>query len=425
MAHSAPVQPRRPTTRTGWIGRRAMTVALVALVTLAAVAGTVGACGGSSPSTPAPTVTVTVAPSPSSSASPSPSARTSTRAATAQLVVAVASGPRANGISIVSGTGKVKQLVPAAGGPIRDLAWAPDGRRLAFLRAVSETDSTSSLFVFNVPRKLLYQVGAGVTPAAIESFAWLGSTQLIESYFPVGAATHHANGTLYVRDIAKSSGEALKDSTGHIVKGVGVSSSSDGTRIAFVTYGAKSSGMIAEKLRLYDADDLSVATVAGGQAPTDVDGDQFTYPSISPDGSLISTEQTGSDIGFGGTVYGVDGTRHLKTAALVWPAPVSWTSHGSRLAFGGGRALGGQRDALNVWPVGATKATPILTVTSPSLPITALAWTPGASQIAYAVAKPSGLQSALWIVNADGSNRHLLLAGGSYPAWAVARVSFP
>jgi hypothetical protein len=175
MTHSTLAESRGRTTRTGWIRRRVAAVT-VTLVALAVVAGAVGACGGSGSPAPAPTVTITVAPSSSSSASPSALASTSPHAATAQLVVAVASGPKANGISVISASGKVKQLVPAVGGPIRDLAWAPGGQRLAFLRAVSDTDSTSSLFVYNVPRKLLYQVGAGVTPATIESFAWLGST---------------------------------------------------------------------------------------------------------------------------------------------------------------------------------------------------------------------------------------------------------
>jgi hypothetical protein len=413
---TAASRSRTTPTRTS---RRAIGVALAALVALAVVAGAAGACGGGSP-TPAPTVTITVAPSSSPSSSPTPSA-SSSGAPAARLVVAVASGPKANGVSVISASGKVKQLVPAAGGPVSDLAWAPDGQRLAFLRAVSATNSTSSLFVYNVPRKLLYQVGAGVTPATIESFAWVGSTQLIESYFPVGATTYHANGTLYLRDIAKSTGQAVKDSGGHLVKGVGVSSSADGVHLAYVTYGATSGSMIAESLRVYDADNLSVAKVATGQAPTDLDGDAFSYPRISPGGTLIYTTQTGSDPGFRCTVYGVDGTKHLTVNDLIWPAPASWTAHGPRLAFGGGSGSS-TPDSLLVWPVGGGKPTAIVTV---KLPITSLAWSPKASQIAYAVAKSSGLQSALWVIGATGANNHLLLANGSWPAWAVAPVSFP
>jgi dipeptidyl aminopeptidase/acylaminoacyl peptidase len=396
--------------------------AALAAVLVVAVAATVAACGGSP--APAATVTVTATPSASSSAaSPSPSA--SADAASAQLVVAVASGTKANGISLISGTGKVKQLVAPSGGPVSDLSWAPDGQRLAFLRAVSDSDSASSLFVYNVPRKLLYQVGAGVSPATIQSFAWLGATRLVECYFPLDATTYRTNGTLSVRDIAKSSGQVVKDGAGHVVKGSGVSASADGLHLAYVAYGAKSGGMIAEKLHVYDASNLAVSTVASGSAPAQDDGDQFTYPAISPDGTLIAVEQTGSDIGFGLTVYGTDGAKHLQTGSLLWPAPVSWSPQGSRLAFGGGSTAGTgtDSDALNVWAPGASKATRVLTVAK--LPVTSLAWTPKASQIAYAVAKSSGLQDTLWIVNADGSNRHLLLANGGSPAWAVTRIAFP
>jgi Tol biopolymer transport system component len=395
-------------------------VPLVVALAVVLAAGA-GACGGSGSPAPATTVTVTVAPSASPSASPSPSSSGATVGA--QLVVAAASGPMANGISVVNSAGNVKQLVAPGGGPISDLSWAPDGVRLAFLRAVSATNSTKSLFVYNASRRLLYQVGAGIAPADIESYTWVGATRLVESYYPVGARTYHANGTLYLRDIAKSSGEAVGDGAGHVVKGAGVSASADGTRLAFVTYGARSTGTISESLRVYDTDNLGVSTVATGQAPTQEDGDQFTYPTISTDGSLIATEQTGSDIGFSGTVYGVDGGKRLRTGPLDWPAPVSWTSYGPRLALSGGAITSGEKDSLLVWPVGASKATRILTIAK--LPITSLAWTPRASQIAYAVARSSGLQSSLWIVNADGSNRHLLLANGSWPAWARAPISFP
>lgn len=427
MKANAPARPCGRTTRAGRAHGRAhgqaIVVGLVALasVALAVVTVTLAACSGGSPA-PAPTVTITVAPSSSPSRSPSPSA-TATGKPTAQLVIAVASGPKANGISLISTTGHVKQLVAPAGGPVSDLAWAPDGQRLAFLRAASFTSSTRTLWVYNVPRKLLYQVGAGVSPATIDSFAWVGATQLIESYFPAGATTYRTNGTLFARDIAKSSGEAVKDSGGSVLKGASVSATTDGMHLAFVTYGGKSGGMIAERLRLYDANDLTVTTVATGEAPGQDDGDQFTYPRISPDGSLIATQQTGSDPGFGLTVYGVDGTKRLQANTLEFPAPVSWTSHGTRLAFGGTNALSStMHGALRAWTSGGGTPTVLVNTT---LPVTSLAWSPKASQIAYAVAKKSGLQSALWVVNADGSNRHLLLADGSWPAWAVTTVSFP
>jgi hypothetical protein len=404
--------------------RRAIVLTVVIpVIGLAALAMGVGACGGGSSPAPTATVTVTATPSPSLSASPSPSP--SGASATAQLVVAVASGPKANGISVVSGTGKVKQLVAPSGGPIRDLSWAPGGVRLAFLRAVSDTNSTSSLFVYNVSRKLLYQVGAGVAPADIDSYAWVGPTQIIESYFPVGVTTHHANGTLWLRDIAKSSGKAVRDSVGHVVKGVAVSASADGMHVAYVTYGAKSGETLSESLRIFDANDLAVSTVSTEQTMAEEQTDEFTDPSISPDGALIATEQTGSDVGFACTVYGIDGAKRLQATGLAWPSPVSWTSHGPRLAFGGAPDSGARPIALNVWQAGASKATAILKVVNPGAPITSLAWTPKASQLAYAVIKSSGLQSALWICNADGSNRHLLLTNGSFPAWAVTRIGFP
>ena len=395
------------------------TIALPAVALLAVVvAAGVAACGGS-PS-PAATVTVTASASATTAASPSP---TPSAVTNTQLVVAVASGPKANGISVVNGSGTVKQLVAPSGGPIRDLAWAPGGVRLAFLRAVSDTNMTSSLFVYNAHTKQLYQVGVGIAPANVESFAWVGATQLVVSYFPVGAKSYRADGTLWLRDVARNSGEAVKDSAGHVVKGVAVSSSADGTRLAFVTYGAASSTAVAEQLRVYDADDLSVSTVATGQAPLELDGDQFSYPLISPDGTMVATMQTGSDIGFGCTVYGTNGAQRLHATGLVWPAPASWTAHAPRLALGGAQgSFGGNNDSLLIWPVGAARVSAIV---STKRPITSLAWTPKASQIAYTVAQANGLQGSLWIVNADGTNRHLLLADGSFPAWAIAPIAFP
>jgi Tol biopolymer transport system component len=217
---------------------------------------------------------------------------------------------------------------------------------------------------------------------------------------------------------------ATKAAGGHVLRGAGVSSSADGTRIAYVSYGSGSSGMVPERLRVFDSDNLVVSTVANGRFPADVDGDAFAFPLISRDGSLIYTTQTGSDPAFGCTVWNVDGSKALHSEGLMWPIPGSWSLTG-RLAFAGAPALESSGpDSIQVWQHGAAKPKAIL-VPPAKLPITSLAWSPKATQIAYAVSKSSGLNGSLWVVNADGTNRHLLLATGSWPAWATAPISFP
>ena len=105
--------------------------------------------------------------------------------------------------------------------------------------------------------------------------------------------------------------------------------------------------MIAEKLRVYDAGNLAVSTVATGQAPGGTTATSSPSPAISPDGSLIATEQTGSDIGFGLTVYALDGTKR-SAGGRAWSGRrrSSWTRHGPRLAFGGAPSAQRRRKRL-------------------------------------------------------------------------------
>jgi hypothetical protein len=381
--------------------------------------------GGSASPTAAPSP---VASSPSNGSSPSAesSASTSPSSSAKQLVIAAATGAKGNGLSVASATGQVKQLLAPSGAPLRELAWSPDGTRLAYLQQRSAQDYAARLFCYDTTTGETAQV---VFPnedveAAVDSFTWVAPTQLIASVIPSGP-TYRANGGLWLCDVAAGTHKVVKDAGGHVLKGAGVSSSADGMRVAFVVYGAVSGYAGNERLKVLDADNLVVSTVAKGQYPVDVDGDAFAYPLISRDGSAIYTVRTGSDPAFGCTVWNVTGSKAMQATGLVWPAPGSWSSSG-RLAFGGGPALGNgaMTDTIRVWRPGTSKATPILTPAT-KLPITSLAWSPKATQIAYTVAKSSGLNGSLWVVGADGSNRHLLLGTGSWPAWAMAPISFP
>jgi len=403
---------------------RTLILAVPAIVVIAAAG--LAACGGSTPP-PSPTVTVTVSPS-SASPSASPTAKPTVKK---QLAIAVASGSAANGISVIGSSGQVKQLVAPHGGPIRDLAWSPDGTRLAYLQAKSVSEFTGRLWVYDTSTGKSSQI---VFPnedqeAVVDGFTWVGATQLVASVIGSGPS-YRANGMLWVVDVTNVTRKAMKDDAGHRVLGANPTAAADGMRVAFVHYGKITSKQtIPEQLLLYDADTLAVSEVAHGKAYAGYDSDPFSFPSLSPDGSLIYACQTGSDPGFMCTVYRVDGSKAFTSPALIWPTNGAWDAKSARLAFGGlnGAVYSGYTsgDAINVWPAGAARATTILHYSRSQGGLGSLAWTPLGKQIVYAVPSAGGPNGDIWVVNADGTNKHRLLHNGSYPACAEAPIKFP
>ena len=413
------------------IAALAAAVVLVAAVALVGCGGN-GAGGSPTPTGVAPQTPPTPGPT-TSAISPSPSG--SAGSAAKQLVIAVASGPKENGLSVISSTGQVKQLVAPHGATIHDIAWSPDGSRLAVLQSKKGVSYHDALWWCDAAAGTSSQI---VFPnedrgVSVDSFTWVAPTELIVSVVAGRSTVRnglHRNGTFWLCDVVKGSRKTVHDSGGHVLRGASLSSSADGMKIAYVFYGARSQidgqqVQVVKSLRVLDADDLSVSTVVKGTYFPEQD--PFYVPLISPDGSLIYTLQTGSDISFGYTVYRLDGSvavRNVRT--FIWPAPGAWSS-GGRLAFGGAPwnspVSGG--DSIQVWQHGDAKPKAILAPAK--IIISSLAWSPKATQIAYAAAKPNGANGydSLWVVNADGSNKHLLLAEAGSPAWAIAPISFP
>ena len=378
-------------------------------------------------------------PAPHRAVSPSPSPMPAR-----QLVVAAVIGPAGNGVGVVDSKGDVRQLVAPRGGAIRALAWSPDGLHLAYLQVAATqgggagasaggagsvgaggggaegTGGHTALWCYDVQRAVAIRIGLR-RAASVEGFTWLGPHTLVVSATSATVGAHKANGTLRQYDLTSRTWRPLRDAAGHVLLGVSPSWSEHRKLLVYVSYGpthldATSRAKTDERLLAFHTESVKVSVLATGSSW--YDGDAFDHPLVSPGGALVYSLQTGGDPSFVCAVRRTNGTKVLAMGDIVWPAPASWSSDG-RLAFGGISASDWKHDTIQVWRPGKAAAA-ILAPTR--RPIGSLAWSPKASQIAYSVTRASGDNGSLWVVDADGSNNHLLLAHGSWPAWAIAPV---
>ena len=332
----------------------------------------------------------------------------------------MASGPDANALSVVTTAGAFKMLVGPKGGGISDIAWPSDGAYIAYLQAKSAANYHSALEVYDVATGAVWQVlVGGATPYDIAGYTWIAPTKLIAAVFTSKGGTYHANGTLYTVDVATGSATPLKDNTGKTVLGAAPSASADATSIAFVHWGGVSGGMVAESLELLDAGTLSVTAVAHGTAPTEAGGDSFDYPVISPDGSMIATSSTGSDVGFSLSVYRVDGTKAFGHSGLTWPTRPAWNPMiPDRLAY----AAGPETTASDrLYVESPTARATVLTIKGNS--IGDPAWSSDGDNVAYTVFGMNSNNGNLYVTSSSaGSTPQLLLKNASWPAWGEASI---
>ena len=263
---------------------------------------------------------------------------------------------------------------------------------------------------------------SGAAPYAVAGFTWAGPWQLIAAVYTKKGPTSLANATLYLCDVQAGTAQVLKDDGGNALKGVWPSSSADFGTVVFVRYGSTSGSEMAESLVALDADTMTTTTVAKGKAYTDFDSNAFSYPAVSPNGQLVYTTQTGSDVGFKTTVYKITGAKAYTSPELVYPSRGAWDANTGRLAYGGGSTGGSALNgALNVWKQGGGSSV-VLKVKNvgPAAP----AWTPQGKQVVYALWNNATSATDIWIVGGDGSNPHLLMKNGAEPACAEAPIAF-
>jgi uncharacterized repeat protein (TIGR01451 family) len=173
--------------------------------------------------------------------------------------------------------------------------------------------------------------------------------------------------------------------------------SPDGNRIAFIGTGTfgDTSGVWA----------MNADGTARTQVTTPRNSNNDQTPTWSPDGTRIAFGGTRSGSNFGVYVVNADGT-HLQR--LTFGNDPAWSPDGSRIAFGNGLGLGMMyADGSDV------RTIPIQAPMEKS-------WSPDSSKLVLSLSEGTGFQSALYIVNADGTGlvRINTTDGGRFPSWS-------
>ena len=407
---------------------RTLILAVPAIVVIAAAG--LAACGGSS-APPSPTVTVTA----SSTSSPSAIASTTAgpTAAVTTVAIAAAVGLKTDTLALID-TSSQTVLVPGDGHILTDVQISPGGRYIAYTK-LSGHDLYSlaprTLMVYDIVAGRSKPVSFGaIAPATVGGHTWISSTELVVVAFSIMPTNATTNGTLARCDVTTWTATALRDASGAILKGDAPSASADGASLAFITYSHYKppvvnasdvytfGGSVTETLRLFHVSGGSVTNVASAKRWLDVEGSPFGRATISPDGGKIFTQQTGSDVGFGATIYNTDGSKPKRFGPFVFPGGATWDPSGSgELVFSGSMDTSAVGSGLLLYGQGVTQ----IFKTKKYYP-SDVAWSPDGTSLAF-TAFPMTIETPkapdLWVIGVDGTGLHLLAKHASSPSWGT------
>jgi hypothetical protein len=435
-AQVPPVVPPSPTTpSSGGAGPRKglpawlLIVIIVAVIAAAAAAAVVvllpknekeGVGSTASPSPYAshsPSRSASPTASPSSSPSPSPTA-------VAGFPMAAVTGPRGNVLSTIDAEGGVTPLGDQLGAQVYQVAWSPDGSRLA---CVAGAWDHARLWLADVGAKTISEVTiASPAVVAVDSVAWLSSTELLVAGFTAKPAFQGDDAEFVIYDVAAGAVSGrLEDGSGAPLRGVSVSSSADGARVAYVTYTDQKKNQYGmptatERLELLDRSDGSVKELGSAKAFFDVNARRFDEPLISPDGQAVIFRAAGSDVGTAYTVVDANGAIIMHSKPMNFPAGYAWDPTSQKVVFTGHsvQGNGGPNDAVVFYVFDRAKGgRPKALVRYKATMVQDVSWSPDGSTIAFAEWRKSYRTGNIYQLSAKGGDAHRLASRALSPAY--------
>ena len=389
-------------------------IVVAVLLAIIAVASAVYFLGGGSDTggvSPAPSAEPTVAVSP---------------APELESYLAGAVGPKADRLATISAKGTVTPVSRFSGQQIWQIAYSPDG---AWLACVAGTFKRSELWLFEVATGDARQATAS-TPnvVAVDSIAWLSPTELLMAGYTETPKATGQNADLLVHDLGSEGFSPLADATGVSLRGVAVSASRDGGRVAFVAYtDAKTDqyGMASatERLQLLDRASGQVTQLGENEAFFEVNARAFDEPLLSPSGDALIYRRAGSDVGTSYTVIGADGATLMPGKETQFPAGYAWDPDGTRVVFTG-HSLKPSANESGIGPAifwvfdTQTGSTEVLARYSDTM-VQELAWSPDGLTIAWSDYDQDKYRTGtIYLMPAAGGDSRPFVREALSPVWA-------
>jgi hypothetical protein len=340
--------------------------------------------------------------------------------------LAGAVGPKADRLAAIMADGTVRPITRFGGQRILQIAYSPDGTWLA---CIAGTFDHSEVWLFDTAGGGARQATADAPKVvAIDSVAWLSATELLVAGYTEPPEATGQNADFLVYDTDAQDFAPLADADGVPLRGIGVSASSDGGRVAFVTYTDVRTGKYGmvtarERLELLDRASGAVTELGTNKALLDVNARAFDEPLISPSGEALIYRRAGSDVGTSYTVLSADGSVLMPARETQFPAGYAWDPDGTRVVFSG-HPLKPSTDAGGIGPAifwifdTASRTTQVVARCKHTM-VQDLSWSPDGTTIAWAdYDRDRDQTGTVHLTPADGGDSRTLVREALTPVWA-------